>query len=165
MTGHFVTPEYKNRHPLAVLARHTQTNTETKGLIHWWTHQRINCRSPLIVKKSFNEYFQKGGFPEVRNVSDKIRIMIHQEYYKSILHRDIIERFNAIHPQAVVQAGYRLICSTASLYSINRITNYLKSLGYKVSKDFVSSCIGWFQDAYFLFSVKIKRKCKEDLLH
>ena len=57
--------------------------------------------------------------------------MIHQEYYKSILHRDIIERFNAIHPQAVVQAGYRLICSAASLYSINRITNYLKSLGYK----------------------------------
>lgn len=118
-------------------------------------YRKLTSKNRLIVKKSFNEYFRKGGFPEVRNVSDKIRIMIHQEYYKSILHRDIIERFNAIHPQAVVQAGYRLICSAASLYSINRITNYLKSLEYKVSKDFVSSCIGWFQDAYFLFSVKI----------
>lgn len=118
-------------------------------------YRKLTSKNRLIVKKSFNEYFQKGGFPEVRNVSDKIRIMIHQEYYKSILHRDIIERFNAIHPQAVVQAGYRLICSAASLYSVNRITNYLKSLGYKVSKDFVSSCLGWFQDAYFLFSVKI----------
>ena len=81
--------------------------------------------------------------------------MIHQEYYKAILHRDIIERFDAIHPQAVMQAGYKLICASASLYSINRITEYLKTLGYKVSKAFVSSCIEWFEDAYFLFSLKI----------
>jgi len=118
-------------------------------------YKKLTSKNRLIVKKSFNEYLQKGGFPEVRNVTDKIRMMIHQEYYKAILHRDIIERFNAIHPQAVVQAGYRLICSAASLYSINRITDYLKSLGHKVSKGFVSLCISWFQDAYFLFSVKI----------
>ncbi len=99
--------------------------------------------------------FLKGGFPEVRDVSAKIRIMIHQEYFKTILHRDVIERFNVIHPQAAIQAGYRLINSSASLYSINRITDYLKSLGYKVSKGFVSSCVEWFEDVYFLFSVKI----------
>ena len=118
-------------------------------------YKRLTSKNRLMVRKSFDEYFQKGGFPEVRNTTDKIRIMIHQEYYKAILHRDIIERFNAIHPQAVVHAGYRLICSAASLYSINRVTAYLKSLGHKVSKGFVSSCISWFQDAYFLFSVKI----------
>ncbi|MBW2568119.1 MAG: hypothetical protein JRD93_09835 [Deltaproteobacteria bacterium] len=39
--------------------------------------------------------------------------------------------------------------------TINRITEYLKSLGYKVSKNFVSACINWFEDAYFLFSVPI----------
>ena len=118
-------------------------------------YKRLTSKNRLMVRKSFDEYFQKGGFPEVRNTTDKIRIMIHQEYYKAILHRDIIERFNAIHPQAVVQAGYGLICSAASLYSINRVTAYLKSLGHKVSKGFVSSCISWFEDAYFLFSVKI----------
>lgn len=118
-------------------------------------YKKLTSRNRLILKKCFDEYFQKGGFPEVRDVTDKIRIIIHQEYYKAILHRDIIERFNAIHPQAVIQAGYRLISSSASLYSVNRITEYLKSLGYKVSKAFVSSCINWFQDAYFLFSLKI----------
>ena len=118
-------------------------------------YRKLTSRNRLVLKKCFDEYFQKGGFPEVRDVTDKIRIMIHQEYYKAILHRDIIERFNAIHPQAVIQAGYRLISSSASLYSVNRITEYLKSFGYKVSKAFVSSCINWFQDAYFLFSLKI----------
>jgi predicted AAA+ superfamily ATPase len=118
-------------------------------------YTKLTSKNRLLLKKTFDEYFKKGGFPEVRNVSEKIRIMIHQEYYKTILHRDIIERFNAIHPQAVLHGGYRLICSAASLYSINRVTEYLKSLGYKTSKAFVSSCIDWFQDVYFLFSVKI----------
>lgn len=118
-------------------------------------YKRLTSKNRLLIKKVFDEYFIKGGFPEVRNVNDKIRIMILQEYYKTILHRDIINRFDAIHPQAVIQAGYRLIGSISSLYSINRITQYLKSLGYKVSKNFVSSCINWFEDVYFLFSVPI----------
>jgi len=118
-------------------------------------YQIITSKNRFLIQKSFEEYFHKGGFPEVRNVSDKIRIMIHQEYYKTILHRDIIERFNAIHPQAVLQMGYRLISSISSLYSINRVAHYLKSLGFKVSKDFVSSCIDWFEDVYFIHSVKL----------
>lgn len=108
-----------------------------------------------MIRNHFDEYFKIGGFPEVRNVSDKIRLMIQQEYYKTILHRDVIERYNAIHPRAVMQAGYRMISSIATLYSLNRITAYLKSIGHKVSKDFVSSCIQWFEDTYFIFSVKI----------
>ena len=117
--------------------------------------KQLTSRNRLLLQNCFDEYFLKGGFPEVRDVSAKIRIMIHQEYFKTILHRDVIERFNVIHPQAAIQAGYRLISSSASLYSINRITGYLKSLGYKVSKGFVSSCVEWFEDVYFLFSVKI----------
>ena len=115
----------------------------------------LTSKNRLLIKKTFNEYFLKGGFPEVRNVSDKIRLMILQEYYKTILNRDIINRFDAMHPQAVIQAGHRLISSISSLYSINRVTEYLKSLGHKVSKYFVSDCITWFEDAYFLFSVPI----------
>ena len=33
-SGHFVTHEYKNRHPLVVLARHTQTNTDNSFRHH-----------------------------------------------------------------------------------------------------------------------------------
>lgn len=118
-------------------------------------YEKLTSRNRFLLRNCFDKYLTRGGFPEVRNVSDKIRVMIHQEYYKTILHRDVIERFNTAHPQAVIRAGYHLICSAGSLYSVNRITGYLKSLGYKVSKGFVSSCIEWFQDVFFLFSVKI----------
>ncbi len=115
----------------------------------------MTSKNRFLLQNCFNEYFQKGGFPEVCNVSDKVRTMIHQEYYKTILHRDIIERFNVSQPRALVRAGYRLICNVSRNYSINRITSHLKSFGYKVSKSFVSSCMDWFEDAYFLFTVKI----------
>jgi hypothetical protein len=118
-------------------------------------YQKLTSKNRLLLKKCFDEYLEKGGFPEVSDVSAGLRLKIHQEYYKAILHRDIIERFNAIHPQAVIHAGHRLISTVGSLYSINRITSYLKSMGYKVSKGFVSECIDWFEDAYFLFTVKI----------
>ena len=118
-------------------------------------YKKLTSKNRLILRNCIDEYFKKGGFPEVRNASEKLRIKIHQEYYKTIMHRDVIERFDALHPQVVMQAGYRMIGSSGSLYSINRITSYLKSIGYKVSKGFVSSCIEWFEDVYFLFSVKL----------
>lgn len=108
-----------------------------------------------ILLKYFNEYWERGGFPEVLDVSDATRIKIHQEYFKTILQQDIIQRFDALHPQAVMEIGHRLLGSVGSFYSINRITDYLKSLGYKVSKEFVGNCIQWFEDAYFLFSIKL----------
>ena len=107
-------------------------------------YEKLTTKNRLILKNCFDEYFEKGGFPEVRNISQKIRVMIHQEYYKAILHRDVIERFNAIHPRAVIQAAYRLMNSVGSLYSINRITSYLKSMGFRTSKGFVSSCLEVF---------------------
>lgn len=118
-------------------------------------YHSLASKNRLLIKNSFEEYFRIGGFPEVRNVDERIRLMIHQEYYRAILHRDVIERHDTIHPRAVMHAGYRMISSIASLYSINRMTEYLKSIGHKVSKNFVSACIQWFEDSYFIFSVMI----------
>ena len=82
-------------------------------------------------------------------------VSVSTEYYKTILHRDIIGRFDAMHPQAVIEAGRRLMSHAATLYTINRMTDYLKSLGFKVSKSFVGECIQWFEDAFFLFSIRL----------
>lgn len=115
----------------------------------------LTSRNRLLVQKQFAAYWKSGGFPEVLDVDDRVRVMILQEYYKAILHRDVIERFDAAHPQAVIEAGRRLMDNAASLYTTNRMTEYLKSLGFKVSKGFVGECIQWFEDAFFLFSTRL----------
>ncbi|MDX5935368.1 hypothetical protein DLNHIDIE_00350 [Acidithiobacillus thiooxidans ATCC 19377] len=42
-----------------------------------------------------------------------------------------------------------------SLYSINNLTGYLKSLGHKVPKSAVADYLEWFEDAFILFTVRI----------
>ena len=109
----------------------------------------------LRVRKAFSGYWEKGGFPEVLEVDSRLRVMIHQDYFKTMIFRDVVDRCDAIHPRAVRDAAYRLLNSTASLYSINALTGYLKSQGHKISKTFVGEMLDWFEDAYALFSVKL----------
>lgn len=109
----------------------------------------------LVVERAFGDYWTRGGFPEILDVSDRIRVMIHQEYFKTILLRDIVERHDIRHPKAVVDLAHKLVDNCGSLYSVNRLTTYLKSLGHRTSKAFVGECVSWFEDAYFLFSMRI----------
>lgn len=48
-----------------------------------------------------------------------------------------------------------LVDNTASLYSVNNLTGCMKSLGHKAPKSAVADYLGWFEDAYFLFTVRI----------
>jgi len=108
-----------------------------------------------LVQHAFEEYREKGGFPEIFDFSKKLRIMTHQEYYKSILLRDVVERHDAPHPQAVADLAARLISNAGALYSLNRLQEYLRSVGHGLTKDFVHNCVQWFEDAFFLFSVRM----------
>jgi len=95
------------------------------------------------------------GFPEVTSLSKNVRIKIHQEYFHTILFRDLVERHDVSHPKAITDLAYRLVDNTSSLYSVNNLTGYLKSLGHKVPKSAVSEYLEWFEDAFFLFTVRI----------
>jgi uncharacterized protein len=115
----------------------------------------LSTKKRLIVQKAFDEYWETGGFPEVFGCSRLLRIKIHQEYFHTILFRDLVERHDISHPKAITDLAHRLVDNTASLYSGNSLTGYLKSLGHKVPKSAVSDYLEWFEDAYFLFTVQI----------
>jgi len=115
----------------------------------------LSTKKQLIVRKAFEEYWETGGFPEVVGLSPYLRIKIHQEYFHTILFRDLIERHDVSHPKAVADLAHWLVDNTASLYSVNSLTGYLKSLGHKAPKPSVSEYLEWFEDAYFLFTVQI----------
>ena len=115
----------------------------------------LSTKKRFLVQKAFEEYWKTGGFPEVAGLDRHLRIKIHQEYFRSILFRDLIERHDVSHPKALTDLAHRLVDNTASLYSINSLTGYLKSLGHKAPKSAVSDYLEWFEDAYFLFTVRI----------
>ncbi|HLF66250.1 MAG TPA: ATP-binding protein [Gammaproteobacteria bacterium] len=115
----------------------------------WSTKKR------LLIGKAFETYWEEGAFPEVINLPSPLRIKIHQEYFTTILFRDLIERHDVAHPKALTDLAYYLMDNVAALYSINGLVGYLKSLGHKISKVVVSHYLGWFEDAYMFFTVRI----------
>jgi uncharacterized protein len=115
----------------------------------------LSTKGQLLIRKAFDEYWQTGGFPEIAGLSRHLRIKIHQEYFHTILFRDLVERHDVSHPKALTDLAHRLVDNTASLYSINSLAGYLKSFGHKVPKSAVADYLGWFEDAYFLFTVRI----------
>lgn len=115
----------------------------------------LSMKRQLLIRKAFEEFWETGGFPEVAGLGRNLRIKIHQEYFHTILLRDLVERHDISHPKAVTDLGHWLVDNISSLYSINSLTGYLKSLGHKVPKSAVSNYLEWFEDAYFLFTVRI----------
>lgn len=115
----------------------------------------LSAKHRFLVRRAFDEYFETGGFPEVANLDRRLRIKIHQEYWGAMLFRDLVERHDAAHPRAVADLGQRLIDNAASLYTVNRLTGYLKAIGHRVAKSAVSDYLNWFEDALFLFTVPV----------
>ena len=115
----------------------------------------LSTKKRLLVQKAFAEYWETGGFPEVAGLERSLRIKTHQEYFHAILFRDLVERHDISHPKALTDLAHWLVDNTASLYSVNSLTGYLKALGHKAPKPAVSDYLEWFEDACFLFTVRI----------
>jgi len=116
---------------------------------------QLSSRKRLLVEKAFGEFWAAGGFPEVFGLSEAMRVAIHQEYLKAVILRDVVERHDVSHPRAVADLAHRLLDNVAALHSVNRLTGFLKSLGHKVPKASVSDYLDWFEEAYFLFPVRL----------
>ena len=115
----------------------------------WTAGGRAEARNAL------EGYWASGGFPEVLGADQRTRVRIHQDYFQSILFRDLIERHDISHPRAVADAARRLVDNAGSAYTVNSLVGYLQALGHKVPKASVGDYVRWFEDAYFLFTVRL----------
>ncbi|NOU46742.1 MAG: ATP-binding protein [Bacteroidales bacterium] len=115
----------------------------------------LNSQQRHFIENAYQSYWNCGGFPEVVGLEKSLRIKVHQEYFDSILFRDLIERYDISHPRALVDLAKNLLENIASMYTINSLTGFLKSLGYNVPKSSVSEYLKWFEDAYFLYTVRL----------
>jgi uncharacterized protein len=114
-----------------------------------------NGQQRLYLQNAFEEFWTCGGFPEVIGLEKSLRIKIHQEYFESVLFRDLIERYDISHPRALIDLAKKLLENIASMYTLNSLTGFLKSYGYNVSKSSISEYLKWFEDAYFLYTVRL----------
>lgn len=116
--------------------------------------RKLTSRTQSFITKAFHEYLLKGGFPEVIDEEDEsTRCKILQEYYRSVLYRDLIDRHDVSSPKMLSAIMHLLANQAGCLYTINKTTQKLRSMGHQANKMEVSQAVDWMNDAYFFYPV------------
>jgi len=97
--------------------------------------------------KAFEEYLQKGGFPEFLKSND---IDILRNLFQDIFYRDIMQRNELRNESAVKTLLYFLISNIGKEVSYNKLRQLIKA----GSVNTISQYIDHFEQAYLLFSIK-----------
>ncbi len=103
------------------------------------------------VKKEFSSYLSDGGYPSILVNKTLPKEEILQNYFNSMIFKDIVERHNIKEIKKMRILVKLLFESTSKEVSYNRLANKLKSLGFNMSKNTIIEYISHFEDAYLFF--------------
>lgn len=112
--------------------------------------------------RALDDYLYYGGMPEVVLAPEEKKIEILQQYYNTVVSKDISERFRVRNDEAL-RALLRLLINSTQ-YSISKMYNTMKSMGHTVGKTSLANYIGYIESSYFLISVPVlSPKIKEQM--
>lgn len=100
-------------------------------------------------------YLVEGGFPETIGKERSFQVQILQEYYNSIIFKDVIERHNISNHLAAKNILQLLINQIGSLFTVNKLFERIKSLGFRIHKSFVSEVLVALEEAYAIFTLPV----------
>lgn len=114
---------------------------------------RLGTKERIQLTSAFGSFLLEGGFPETINRDPEIRRTLLQEYTASVIYRDIVDRHHISNTHALKQLLAHGLRNSATIFSISKIFKTFKSLGYEISKNSLYEYMGYFEDAYCLFSL------------
>ena len=97
----------------------------------------INPRKKAKVINNALQFIKQGGFPEVINFENDVRIKILQSYFNTMIFRDIVERYKINDVLVLKFFIKKLFANIGKPHSVNKIYNDLRSMGYKVSNNYL----------------------------
>jgi hypothetical protein len=101
------------------------------------------------VNAAFNEYLIFGGYPEIINYADDIKITVLQNYFDMIIYRDLIERYHIGRIDILKYMLLKIAASVTKDFSVNKLYNELKSGGYNISRDTLYIFIEYIKNIFF----------------
>ncbi|MBM4402010.1 MAG: ATP-binding protein, partial [Candidatus Cloacimonetes bacterium] len=97
----------------------------------------------------FEEYLTFGGLPEVVLLGETGKKMeLLQNYYQTVVSKEIIERFN-VKNQEGLKVLLRLLLNSTH-YTVSNLYNSLKSLNQKIGKTTLNNYLSYIESSYFL---------------
>jgi uncharacterized protein len=142
----------------------TEIATELRGRTISYTLYPLSFKEYLRFNKAEAEYFgtsQKiavqnhfktfmifGGFPELIDLDETLKTKKLQDYFNTIIYRDLIERYNISNPSILKFFLKKILSQVTKPVSINKIYNDLKSLGYKISNNLLYEYADYIQASF-----------------
>jgi uncharacterized protein len=119
-----------------------------------------NERAKIV--RALDDYLYYGGMPEVVLAPEEKKIELLQQYYQTVVSKDIAERHKIRNDEAL-KALLRLLVNSTQ-YTISKTYNTMKSMGYAVGKTSLGNYIGYIESSYFLISIPVlSPKIKEQM--
>ena len=100
------------------------------------------------AKILFSEYLERGGFPNLFGVDQKlIQKLLREDIIEKALYRDIVGLYEIKKPEVLEKLFVYLVNSTAQTANISNVAGYLG-----LSRQYVSKYITYLENAYFFIS-------------
>lgn len=106
-----------------------------------------------MMQKHLQQYLLQGGFPAVQTMSQNERVETLQSYVDTVMLRDIIERYHVSNIPLLKYLINTLLKNAATIFSVHKFYNDIKSQGYKISKDTIHLYFSYIQDVFLVFTV------------
>lgn len=94
----------------------------------------IGTRNRSRIIHELDTYLEFGGFPEIISFDNDLKIKTLQEYFNTMVYRDIVERYNVKNTTVLKYFLKRLFASATKNMSINKMYNEIRSAGMKIAK-------------------------------
>ncbi len=113
------------------------------------------AKARSMLEHRFEQYLERGGFPEVQTLTPDLRVRVLQDYLDVVIFRDVVERHGVDNLPALRYLERSLLASPAGRFSVSKLYNDLKSQGIKVGKDTLYAYLDHLEDSFLLFTVPI----------
>jgi len=118
-------------------------------------HVRPGAKQRTLLENRFRNYLLQGGFPELQSITGEYHTRILQEYVDVVVLRDVVERHQVGNVLPLRYLIRHLLASPATLFSINKFHNDLKSQGIACGKNTLHEYFEYLTDAYLIYPVSI----------
>lgn len=101
------------------------------------------------VQAAFDKYLVCGGFPEVATLSHNLARSILQNYYNTMIFRDVVERYQVSQFYPLRYLLARVAASVGKTLSLRKISNELRTQGYKIGNQLLYDLADMAEAGYF----------------
>ncbi|MFH1259577.1 MAG: ATP-binding protein [Elusimicrobiota bacterium] len=100
------------------------------------------------IKKALGQYLELGGMPEYLKTESPELI---QEYFKDILYRDIVNRYNVKYRQGLKELANFLISNIGQIYSLKNLSASLAIKNINTIKNYLQ----YFENSFLFFKIPL----------